>query len=93
MLFIDQVSSLNSSLQVTIALGDEAAASSEPTEKKEKPIWMVESTIEGASSENTAVDDVTDRRRSAVAGSDKTSKEDEAIMQTLLAHEKKRNSE
>ena len=75
---------------MTIALGDEAAASSEPSEKKEKPIWMVESTIEGASSENTAVD-VTDRR-SALATSDKTSKEDEAIMQTLLAHEKKRSS-
>ena len=42
--------------QVTISIEGEAGAAAEPeAEKKEKPIWMVESTIEGASTENIPV--------------------------------------
>ena len=81
-----------SSFQVTIALGDEASSSGAPVERKEKPIWMIESTIEGASSENN-IDDASERNRQSAmtSSSGKSSKESDAIMQALLAHEKKRN--
>lgn len=68
--------------------GDADQEKEKQVEKKEKPIWMTESTIEGASSESMQSGGAVAATASTSQAS-KASSSSDAIMQTLLAHEKK----
>lgn len=75
--------------KVTITVGEEMAAA---PEKKEVPIWMQKSTVDGIPMLDSADSHVGGARETILPRSSSTAFHNEDIMQTLLVHEPKAGS-